>query len=202
MIKCNVTLIGTIYRNGEHKTDKEGRPFLSFAVRVVIPAKSGINQTIEVSVAKDGNADATFDFAEGTRVKIAGILTFRKRNDNIYYNLSASKVDLNPEEQDSVTGTMSFRGTIGGKGVVEKQSKKGAFRVFDGYSSEKVGEGEFAYTWVHFVDFQNDRQEWLQPKAGANIEGELGLEVFKDRISINCKVSSLSPWDKQASNRQ
>ena len=202
MIKCNVTLIGTISRKGEHKTDKEGRPFLSFGVRTVISAKSGINQTIEVSVAKDGNTDAAFDFAEGTRVKIAGTLTFRKRNDNLYYNLAASSVDFNPSEQDSITGTMSFRGTIGGKGVVEKQSKKGAFRIFDGYSAEKVGEGEFAYTWVHFVDFYNDCLEWLQPKAGVNVEGELSLDVYNDRLSINCKVSSLSPWDKQQYNRQ
>ena len=46
MIKCNVTIIGTISRNGESRTDKEGRPYSTFGIQSVIKAKSGINKTI------------------------------------------------------------------------------------------------------------------------------------------------------------
>ena len=55
MIKCNVTVCGTVSREAAVRTDKAGKPFVSFALNVVIPARNGINKTIEVSVAKDGN---------------------------------------------------------------------------------------------------------------------------------------------------
>ena len=38
-------------------------------VNVIIPAKSGINKTVEISVAKDGNTTDEFSF-------FCGILTF------------------------------------------------------------------------------------------------------------------------------
>ena len=54
MIKCNVTVCGTITRSAQMRTNKEGKAFLAFGVSVVIAAKSGINKTFEISVAKDG----------------------------------------------------------------------------------------------------------------------------------------------------
>ena len=53
MIKCNVTVCGTVSRQAQIRANKEGKQFISFGVKVVIPAKSGINKTIEISVAKD-----------------------------------------------------------------------------------------------------------------------------------------------------
>ena len=43
MIKCNVTVCGTISREAQMRTGKEGKPFMSLGINVVIPAKSGIN---------------------------------------------------------------------------------------------------------------------------------------------------------------
>lgn len=200
MIKCNVTIIGTISRNGESKADKEGRPYISFGIQTVLSAKSGINKTIDISVTKDGECP-TFEYATGTRVKIQGTLTFRKRDDNLYYNLSASKVDFNVGEEDSIKGTMSFRGTLGGKEILEKKGKKGSYRIFDAFSSEKVDENNYAYTWVHFVDFTSVRPSWLLPKTGIDAEGELELSVFNDKENINCRVTSLSLWEKQNTNQ-
>jgi len=200
MIKCNVTIIGTISRSGEAKADKEGRPFFIFGVQTVLSAKSGINKTIDISVAKDGECNP-FDYATGVRVKIQGTLTFRKRDDNLYYNLSASNVEFDVTEEDSIKGTMSFRGTLGGKEILEKKGKKGAYRIFDAYSSEKVDDSNYAYTWVHFVDFTAERPSWLTPKTGINAEGELELSVFNDKENINCRITSLSLWDKQNPNQ-
>lgn len=56
MIKCNVTVCGTISRSAQMRTGKEGKPFMSLGINVVIPAKSGINKTVEISVAKDGGS--------------------------------------------------------------------------------------------------------------------------------------------------
>ena len=200
MIKCNVTIIGTISRNGESKADKEGRPYISFGIQTVLSAKSGINKTIDISVTKDGECP-TFDYATGTRVKIQGTLTFRKRDDNLYYNLSASKVDFNVNEEDSIKGTMSFKGTTGSKDIPEKKGKKGAYRLFDAFSSEKTADDQYVYSWVHFVDFSSDRPDWLGPKKGIEAEGDLELSYFNERLSLNCIVSSLSFWEKQSSNQ-
>jgi coproporphyrinogen III oxidase len=57
MIKCNVTVAGTITRSAQMRTNKDGKAFLAFGVSVVIPAKNGINKTFEISVAKDGGMD-------------------------------------------------------------------------------------------------------------------------------------------------
>ena len=52
MIKCNVTVCGTVSRQAQMRANKEGTQFASFGINIVIPAKSGINKTVEISVAK------------------------------------------------------------------------------------------------------------------------------------------------------
>jgi hypothetical protein len=96
---------------------------------------------------------------------------------------------------------MTFRGTLGNKEIQEKQGKKGAYRVFDAYSAEKIAEDLFSYIWVHFVDFSEERPECLVPKAGINAEGALELNLFNDRLDIGCRVKSLSEWEKQYNNQ-
>ena len=96
---------------------------------------------------------------------------------------------------------MIFRGTLGNKEIQEKQGKKGAYRVFDAYSAEKIAEDLFSYIWVHFVDFSEERPECLVPKAGINAEGALELTLFNDRLDIGCRVKSLSEWEKQFNNQ-
>ena len=104
-------------------------------------------------------------------------------------------------EKDKIEGTMTFRGTLGNKEIQEKQGKKGAYRVFDAYSAEKIAEDLFSYIWVHFVDFSEERPECLVPKAGINAEGALELNLFNDRLDIGCRVKSLSEWEKQYNNQ-
>lgn len=52
MIKCNVTVCGTVSRQAQMRSNKEGTQFASFGINVIIQAKSGINKTVEISVAK------------------------------------------------------------------------------------------------------------------------------------------------------
>ena len=200
MIKCNVTIIGTISRNGESRTDKEGRPYSTFGIQSVIKAKSGINKTIDISVSKDGHLDTSMNFSTGKRIKIDGILTFRKRDETIYYNLSAKNIDFNVQSEDSINGTITFRGTTGSKDIAEKESKKGNYRIFDAYRSEKTDENNYTYIWVHFVDFSSERPAFLQPKVGIDAEGVLELTIYNGKENIGCLVKTISQWDKQSSN--
>ena len=201
MIKCNVTLIGTISRDGEIKNDREGKEFIAFGVSTVVKASQGINKTIDISVAMDASNHSRLEFLHGERIQLTGTLTFKKRDEFLYFNMSADDAVHNPTQEDGISGTISFRGTLGGKEITEKKGKKGSFTIFDGYSSEKVDENQYAYTWVHFIDFSGKRPDWLNPKTAIDAEGELELSVYNDRVNITCRTTSLSLWEKQNANQ-
>ena len=57
MIKCNVTVCGTIGREAASRTGKEGKTFLSFPLRVAIQGKDGQSETVEIGVSRDGGQD-------------------------------------------------------------------------------------------------------------------------------------------------
>ena len=199
MIKCNVTIIGHVFRAPEIKNDREGNPFVTFGVSSELK-DNGESRDIDISVACDGEDDVILGLSSGDRVKVKGVMTLRKREDVVFFNLSANEVKKT-NEKDKIEGTMNFRGTLGGKDIQEKLGKKGAYRVFDAYSAEKIAEDKFSYIWVHFVDFSEERPECLVPKAGINAEGALELHLFNDRLDIGCRVKSLSEWEKQSPNQ-
>lgn len=198
MIKCNVTVCGTITRQAQMRTGKEGKPFLSFGVSVVIPAKSGINKTLEISVAKDnGTVEELADYQLNSRIEVVGFLTMHKKGDILYLNMSATGINnFSAGDEDCIKGNIDFRGTVGNK-IETKNDKKGnPFVVFSAFSSEKNGE-DFVFTWVRFMQFGKKQEEWLQPKTKIEANGELQLEMFNDRLNITCRVAELKEWVKQ-----
>ena len=201
MIKSKVTVIGNVTRSADIKNGRDGQPFITFGMRVRLEDGEA-SAEIDISVAYDGEDEDVLFTNKGDRVKVQGVMTFKKMGDTTYYNLSAEKVwKAGDGEDDSINGTLQFRGTLGAKGVIQHQGKKGAFRHFDAYSAEKVGEDQFSYIWVHFVDFGDDQRVWLRPKTRIKAEGELELQVFKDRVSVNCRVDDLSKWVKDESKQ-
>ena len=199
MIKCNVTIVGRVFRAPEIKNDREGKPFVTLGISTELK-ENDETRDIDISVACDGEDDTVLGLSIGDRVKVKGILTFRKREDVLFFNLSSDEVN-NTKEKDKIEGDMTFRGTLGGKDIPEKQGKKGAYRVFDAYSTEKVAENQYSYIWVHFIDFSEERPDCLIPKTGINAEGTLELTLFNDRLDIGCRVKSISEWEKQTPNQ-
>ena len=195
MIKSNVTVIGTVTRSADIKNGRDGKPFLTFGMRVRLEDGEE-SADLDISVAYDGEDEDVLFTNKGDRVKVQGMMTFKKMGDVTYYNLSAEKVMHDAIEKDSISGILLFKGTLGAKGVTERQGKKGSFRHFDAFSAEKVGEDQYSYIWVHFVDFGDDRRVWLGPKTKIDAEGTLELQLFHDKVSINCRVESLSKWVK------
>ena len=200
MIKCNVTVCGTISKAAVVRTNNENKAFTAFAVNCVIPARNGIDKTVEISVAKDGEEYNRADYTVGKRMEISGVLTFKKRGDNLYFNMSASSVNLTvASNEDSIKGEMLFRGKTG-KNIEEKTDKKGKnFLQFSAFSAEKVNDG-FEYLWVRFLGFDREREEWLQSQTGIEVKGELELSVYNDKLNIACKVSEMSEYVKQPYN--
>ena len=202
MIKCNVTINGTVSRAATVRTNSEGRTFICFGVKATIPAKSGAGKQVEISASKDGDETDTALYAVGARVEMQGTLTFRKRDNNLYLNFHANAVDFAPaSDKDSIAGDIEFRGTIG-KQVEEKTDKKGSkYLVFSAFSTEKDGDA-FAFTWVRFIRFSPEREAFLAPKTGITAKGKLELSAYLDKLNIACRVEELAEWVKKEYNRQ
>ena len=199
MIKCNVTVIGTVNRPVELKNGRDGNPFVTFGINVLLKDNRE-SMNIGISVASDGEDDSFLSLSQGERVKLDGVLSFKRIGDSTYFNLSADSLSLHPKGEDSIIGKIQFRGTLGSKEVVEKTGKKGPFRTFDAYSSEKVSDQQYSYIWAHFIDFSDECPDWLVPRAKVEVSGKLELQIFKGTPSINCRVESLSEWVRENAN--
>ena len=195
MIKCNVSVCGTVSKAAVVRNGKDGMPFTTYSVDVVVPAKKGINKTVMVSCIMDG--DCAEAIVVGNRIDVKGVLTFKKKDDNLYFNLKGNEVSQSAaENKDGIVGDMDFRGKVG-KDIDMKKDKNGkTFLMFSAFSAEKIGE-EFAFTWVRFVRFSEEKEEWLQSKAAIEAKGELEISVYNDRLNLGCKVAELSQWEKK-----
>lgn len=195
MIKCNVSVCGTVSKAAVVRNGKDGMPFTTYSVDVVVPAKNGINKTVIVSCIMDG--DCAEAIVVGNRIDVKGVLTFKKKSDNLYFNLKGIEVSQSAaESKDGIVGDMEFKGKVG-KDIDMKKGKNGkAFLMFSAFSAEKIGE-EFAFTWVRFVRFSEKKEEWLKSKAAIEAKGELEISVYNDRLNLGCKVAELNQWEKK-----
>lgn len=194
MIKCEVSVCGTINKEAIIRTNKDGKSFMSFAMNIVLPTTSGSN-VIDVSVLCDN--DRNYDlskFCVGTRLNISGTLLFKKRGDNLYLNLYAEGFEFeNVAAIDSIKGSMQFRGKLG-KTIEEKTDKKGnKYHTFSGVSSEKVSDG-FEYIWVSFFDFSQVLNDAIKPETKVEIAGSLDLSFYKDKLTISSRVKNISQY--------
>lgn len=198
MIKCNVSVCGTVSKAAVVRNGKDGMPFTTYSVDVVVPAKKGINKTVMVSCIMDG--DCAEAIVVGNRIDVKGVLTFKKKDDNLYFNLKGIEVSQSAaENKDGIVGDMDFKGKVG-KDIDMKKDKNGkTFLMFSAFSAEKIRE-EFAFTWVRFVRFSEEKEEWLQSKAAIEAKGELEISAYNDRLNLGCKVAELSQWEKKPYN--
>lgn len=198
MIKAEVTLCGTVSRIAEVRNGREGKQFVSFGIQTVIKARSGINKTIDISVAKDCQDGEDISLIrQGSRIEVKGMLTFRKKGDALYLNMEATAVNMdNVSAEDSIVGELQFLGKAG-KNVEVKTTKKGdSFIVFSGFSTSKEDE-TFEYTWVRFVQFEAQKPDWMADKTPIDVKGTLELSIYNDKLEIGCRVSELKPWEKE-----
>ena len=195
MIKCNVSVCGTVSKAAVVRNGKNGMPFTTYSVDVVVPAKKGINKTVMVSCIMDG--DCARAIVVGNRIDVKGVLTFKKKDDNLYFNLKGIEVSQSAaENKDGIVGDMEFKGKVG-KDIDMKKDKNGkTFLMFSAFSAEKIGE-EFAFIWVRFVRFVEEKEEWLQQKVTIETKGELEISLYNERLNLGCKVAELSQWEKK-----
>lgn len=194
MIKCEVSVCGTINKEAIIRTNKDGKSFMSFAMNIVLPTTSG-SKVLDVSVLCDceKNNDVS-KFCVGTRLNASGTLIFKKRGENLYLNLYAEGFEFeNVAAIDSIKGSMLFRGKLG-KTIEEKTDKKGnKYRTFSGVSSEKVSDG-FEYIWISFFDFSQVLDDAIKAETKVEIAGTLDLSFFKEKLTISSRIKSVSQY--------
>ena len=194
MIKCEVSVCGTINKEAIIRTNKDGKSFMSFAVNIVLPTTSG-SKVVEVSVLRDCDMnDDVSRFGIGTRLNAMGTMLPKKRGENLYLNLYAEGFEFeNVAAIDSIKGSLQFRGKLG-KTVEERTDKKGhKYHTYSGVSSEKVSDG-FEYIWVSFFDFSEVLDDAVKPETKVEISGSLDLSFFKDKLTISSRVKSVNQY--------
>ena len=92
MIKCNVTVCGVIGRDASIRTNKEGKTFLVFPLRVMIPDTDGKTMPIEVDVSKDTAGKEVSKYRNGSRIEVSGTMYLKHRGDKLYFNLFINEI--------------------------------------------------------------------------------------------------------------
>lgn len=110
MIKCNVTINGHCKPHGFHAYQQRGKSYIGFAVKTTIPAKAGGCKQVEIFVSKDGTDAELPSYVAGQRIGLKGVLTFRKREENLYLNFHAESVDFLPENERDAIEALSSSG--------------------------------------------------------------------------------------------
>lgn len=197
MIKSEVEVCAKIIRSAIVKEGSDGSTFLSFGIQLPLTGRDDSKKDLEMSVSISGDKSNKGIYTEGRKVRVLGILTVRKKDGNTYFNLRADGgAELcKTSEPDSITGTLEFLGKIGTKGVETHTDKKGnTFKSFSAFSSDKDGDNR-EFTWVRFLHFHpQEDEDFLTANAFVKVVGDLQLGVFRDAISIDCRVNEVTPW--------
>lgn len=200
MIKCEVTVCAKINRAAMVKETNDGQRFLSFGVQLPIKGRDGSSLLTNISVTLDGGEDDKQTYTIGQRVRVLGNMTIRKKGDKTFFNLRGDGgVELcKSTEEDSIEGTIDFKGKIGKKGVVNNTDKKGRpFKSFSAFSTDKDGD-DTHFTWVRFLHFkQKEDEDFLTANSYIEVSGTLQLGVFHDEISLDCRVDEIKKWELQ-----
>ncbi len=202
MIRCELTACAVITRSASVKAGKDDTQFVSFGITYPVVGRNGEKKNLEVGVTVDGGKDVAAIYTNGRRVNILGMLNIVKRNGKVFFNLRADGgVELTKStDPDKFEGKMEFKGKIGKKGIDEKKDKKdNVFKSFSAFSSDRDGD-KTEFTWVRFLYFNpKEGEDFLQPNAYIQAKGELQLGVFKDEISLDCRLEEVSPWELKKS---
>ena len=196
MIKCNVSACAAINRAASVKNVKDNS-FLTFGIKIPVEGRDGSKKDLEISVSVDGDKSKASVYAVGRRLNINGTMTVRKKGGKTYFNLRADSAELaNSKSENFIEGTMEFRGKIGKKGVEVKTDKKEkTYKAFSAFSSDKDGDN-VEFTWVRFLYFNpKEGEDFLQANTYVECKGDLQLGVYKDEISLDCRVSEVAPWE-------
>ena len=87
------------------RTNKEGKTFLVFPLRVMIPDTDGKTMPIEVDVSKDTAGKEVSKYRNGSRIEVSGTMYLKHRGDKLYFNLFINEIrTATADAKDTVKG--------------------------------------------------------------------------------------------------
>jgi len=196
MIKIEeLKVCATINRAASVKKDKKGASYLSYGVKLPISGKNGETQELFINVMMAPSKGNVSDLTVGRRVNLTGEMSIQKHNGKICCYLRPESVELANDGTDAIEGVLSFRGKLGKKDVELKEDKNGKiFLVFSAFSVDKTKDvAEF--TWVSFLYFDPQNEEFLKPGTYIDAKGQVQFGVYNDAITLDCRVSEVKPWE-------
>ena len=205
MIKCEVSVCGTISRSASLRKSKDNEEFIAFVVTVPVVSKTGEKSDMSINVTVDGKKSQLSFYTTGRVVSLNGTMYVRKKDGKTYYNLrSSGEVELvKSTSQQKIEGTMFFSGRIGKKGIDERMDKKGnTYKRFSAFQGEKDGE-KIEFTWVNFFYFHPKEGEgFLAPDNKIEVSGDILFNVYKGNVSLDCRVNEVKEYHGEGSNNQ
>jgi hypothetical protein len=182
---------GVVSRPAMQRNDRDGNPMANFAVKTTIHGTPG-DVTTEIFVSHSDLGVCDGRIAVGSRIELRGVLTFRKKGEAIYLNMTATEINTAPTEaSDCIDGSMEMRGTLGKQIEMRTDRKGGSYLTFSAFSTEMRG-SEYEYLWVRFVRFSDVREAFIQPKAKIVARGKLEVSAYQGRICLGCRLESIS----------
>lgn len=203
MIKGNVNLCGRICHAATLRPNKQGEIYTNFSVKVALPIGVGNTKDCWVSVRKKGGTQEELEkYLIGTTVQLSGTLNFRKVSDDVYLNLTADSIEISDETKpEFLTGDVEFYGKIGTVPVIKDDKHGNKYLYFSGFSSDQSGE-ERVFTWVRFVRFSGEKEDFLEKGNGIHLTGTLDVLFYNDRLSIGCRFKEVTRWGKEKTDSE
>lgn len=197
MIKGNVTLRGRISHAATLRPNKQGEIYTNFSVKVGLPVGAGQVKDCWVSVRKKGGTQEELSqYLIDTPVEISGILNFRKSKEEIYLNLTADSIEISDgAKTEGIAGEVEFYGKIGTAPEIKDDKHGNKYLYFSGFSSDQSGE-ERVFTWVRFIRFTGEREDFLEKGNGIHLTGTLDILFYNDRLSLGCRFKEVTRWVK------
>ena len=198
MIKGNVVLCGKISCTATLRPNKQGEIYTNFSVKVGLPVRDGHTKDCWVSVRKKGGTQEELEgYLIDTPVEITGTLNFRKNKEDIYLNLTADAIEVvDDTKPECITGEMEFYGKVGTPPEIRDDKHGNKYMYFSGYSSEMSGE-ERVFTWVRFIRFSGEKEDFLEKGNGIHLKGTLDILFYNDRLSLGCRFKEVTRWVKE-----
>ena len=109
MIRCKVTLAGVVNKTAATREGKDGKPFVSFGVKLPLGDRNGNVMDFEVSVSADTGKIPEGAVSIGKRVEVLGTMYFRKTGDAVFLNLYADSVVADTTGIDKIEGDYLLR---------------------------------------------------------------------------------------------
>lgn len=197
MIKGNVTLRGRISHAATLRPNKQGEIYTNFSVKVGLPVGAGQVKDCWVSVRKKGGTQEELSqYLIDTPVEISGTLNFRKCKEEIYLNLTADSIEISDgAKTEGIAGEVEFYGKIGTAPEIKDDKHGNKYLYFSGFSSDQSGD-ERVFTWVRFIRFTGEKEDFLEKGNGIHLTGTLDILFYNDRLSLGCRFKEVTRWVK------